>query len=104
MYLNDYFTVPMSLAGIPAVSIPCGLSEGLPVGLQLAGPAFGENAILDAAHALERRSPSTARGCGHDVLRLRRGIASSCRLAPACEFASRTSRCANVAGGVPHEL
>ena len=43
MYLNDYFTVPMSLAGIPAISIPCGLSEGLPVGLQLAGPAFSEN-------------------------------------------------------------
>jgi aspartyl-tRNA(Asn)/glutamyl-tRNA(Gln) amidotransferase subunit A len=54
MYLNDYFTVPMSLAGIPAVSLPCGLSDGLPVGLQLAGPAFSENRILDAAHALER--------------------------------------------------
>jgi len=54
MYLNDFFTVPMSLAGIPAISIPCGLSEGLPVGLQLAGPAFSENQILDAAHALER--------------------------------------------------
>jgi aspartyl-tRNA(Asn)/glutamyl-tRNA(Gln) amidotransferase subunit A len=54
MYLNDYCTVPMSLAGIPALSIPCGLSEGLPVGLQLAGPAFSENRLLDAAHALER--------------------------------------------------
>jgi aspartyl-tRNA(Asn)/glutamyl-tRNA(Gln) amidotransferase subunit A len=54
MYLNDYFTVPMSLAGIPAISIPAGLSEGLPVGLQLAGPAFSENRVLDAAHALER--------------------------------------------------
>ncbi len=53
MYLNDYFTVPMSLAGIPAVSLPCGLSEGLPVGFQLAGPAFSENRLLDAAHALE---------------------------------------------------
>ena len=53
MYLNDFFTVPMSLAGIPAISIPCGLSEGLPVGLQLCGPAFSENRILDAAHALE---------------------------------------------------
>ena len=40
MYLSDYFTVPMPLAGIPAVSIPCGLSEGLPVGFQIAGPAF----------------------------------------------------------------
>jgi aspartyl-tRNA(Asn)/glutamyl-tRNA(Gln) amidotransferase subunit A len=54
MYLSDYFTVPMSLAGIPAVSIPVGLSEGLPVGFQLAGPAFSENRILDAAHALEQ--------------------------------------------------
>ncbi len=54
MYLNDYCTVPMSLAGIPAISIPCALSEGLPVGLQLAGPAFSENRLLDAAHALER--------------------------------------------------
>jgi aspartyl-tRNA(Asn)/glutamyl-tRNA(Gln) amidotransferase subunit A len=54
MYLNDYCTVPMSLAGIPAISIPCGLSDGLPVGLQIAGPAFSENGLLDAAHALER--------------------------------------------------
>ena len=54
MYLNDFCTVPMSLAGIPAISIPCGLSEGLPVGLQLAGAAFSENRILDAAHALEQ--------------------------------------------------
>jgi aspartyl-tRNA(Asn)/glutamyl-tRNA(Gln) amidotransferase subunit A len=54
MYLNDYCTVPMSLAGIPAISIPGGLSEGLPVGFQIAGPAFSENRLLDAAHALER--------------------------------------------------
>jgi aspartyl-tRNA(Asn)/glutamyl-tRNA(Gln) amidotransferase subunit A len=54
MYLSDYFTVPMPLAGLPAISIPCGLSEGLPVGLQLAGPAFSENRILSAAHALEQ--------------------------------------------------
>jgi aspartyl-tRNA(Asn)/glutamyl-tRNA(Gln) amidotransferase subunit A len=54
MYLNDYCTVPMSLAGIPAISIPCGLSEGLPVGLQIAGPAFSENRLLAAAHALEQ--------------------------------------------------
>ena len=54
MYMSDYCTVPMSLAGIPAISIPCGLSRGLPVGLQLAGPAFSENRLLDAAHALER--------------------------------------------------
>jgi aspartyl-tRNA(Asn)/glutamyl-tRNA(Gln) amidotransferase subunit A len=62
MYLSDYFTVPMSLAGIPAISIPCGLSAesdgvgaaGLPVGLQLAGPAFSEGRLLDAAYALEQ--------------------------------------------------
>jgi aspartyl-tRNA(Asn)/glutamyl-tRNA(Gln) amidotransferase subunit A len=59
MYMSDYCTVPMSLAGIPAVSIPCGLAEPpgggprLPVGLQIAGPAFSESLILDAAHALE---------------------------------------------------
>jgi aspartyl-tRNA(Asn)/glutamyl-tRNA(Gln) amidotransferase subunit A len=59
MYLSDYFTVPMSLAGIPAISIPAGLEEPdgggpeLPVGLQIAAPAFGESRLLDAAHALE---------------------------------------------------
>jgi aspartyl-tRNA(Asn)/glutamyl-tRNA(Gln) amidotransferase subunit A len=65
MYLSDYFTVPMSLAGIPAVSIPAGMSDNLPVGLQLAGPAFSENRILDAAYALERSigfDGSSARG------------------------------------------
>jgi aspartyl-tRNA(Asn)/glutamyl-tRNA(Gln) amidotransferase subunit A len=54
MYMNDFCTVPMSLAGIPAISIPNGLSDGLPVGFQIAGPAFSENRILDAAHALEQ--------------------------------------------------
>jgi aspartyl-tRNA(Asn)/glutamyl-tRNA(Gln) amidotransferase subunit A len=54
MYLSDVLTVPMSLAGIPAISIPGGLSEGLPVGVQIAGPAFSESRILDAAHALEQ--------------------------------------------------
>jgi aspartyl-tRNA(Asn)/glutamyl-tRNA(Gln) amidotransferase subunit A len=55
MYLSDYCTVPMPLAGIPALSIPAGLSEGLPVGFQIAGPAFSENGLLDAAYALEQR-------------------------------------------------
>jgi len=54
MYLNDFCTVPMPLAGIPAISIPSGLSAGLPVGFQLAGPAFSETRLLDAAYALER--------------------------------------------------
>jgi aspartyl-tRNA(Asn)/glutamyl-tRNA(Gln) amidotransferase subunit A len=54
MYLEDLFTVPISLAGLPAISIPNGLSDDLPVGFQIAGPAFSENRILDAAHALEQ--------------------------------------------------
>jgi len=53
MYMADVCTIPVSLAGLPAISIPCGLADGLPVGLQLAGPAFSENALLGAAHALE---------------------------------------------------
>jgi aspartyl-tRNA(Asn)/glutamyl-tRNA(Gln) amidotransferase subunit A len=62
MYLSDFCTVPMSLAGIPAISIPCGLSAGLPVGLQITGPAFSENRLLDAAYALERAIGFDARG------------------------------------------
>lgn len=54
MYLSDIFTIPLSLAGIPGINIPSGLSDGLPVGLQLAGPAFSENLLLGVAHALER--------------------------------------------------
>jgi aspartyl-tRNA(Asn)/glutamyl-tRNA(Gln) amidotransferase subunit A len=53
MYLSDVCTIPVSLAGLPSLSIPCGLSDGLPVGLQLAGPAFSENRLFDVAHALE---------------------------------------------------
>ncbi|MBA2581252.1 MAG: Asp-tRNA(Asn)/Glu-tRNA(Gln) amidotransferase subunit GatA, partial [Thermoleophilaceae bacterium] len=54
MYLSDFLAVPMSLAGIPAISIPGGLADGLPVGIQVAGPAFSENRLLDASFALER--------------------------------------------------
>ena len=54
MYLSDLCTVPMPLAGIPAISIPNGLSEGLPTGFQIAGPAFSEGRMLDAAFALEQ--------------------------------------------------
>jgi aspartyl-tRNA(Asn)/glutamyl-tRNA(Gln) amidotransferase subunit A len=42
------------MAGLPSVSIPCGLSEGLPVGLQIVGPQFSENLMFRAGHALER--------------------------------------------------
>jgi aspartyl-tRNA(Asn)/glutamyl-tRNA(Gln) amidotransferase subunit A len=54
MYMSDYCTVPMPLAGIPAISIPNALSDGLPTGFQISGPAFSENRILSAAYALER--------------------------------------------------
>ena len=54
MYLNDVFTVPASLAGLPGISIPAGLSaEGLPLGLQLLGQAFGESELLNVASVLE---------------------------------------------------
>ena len=54
MYLADVLTIPPNLAGLPGLSIPCGLSEGLPVGLQLIGPQFSENTLFRAAHALEQ--------------------------------------------------
>jgi aspartyl-tRNA(Asn)/glutamyl-tRNA(Gln) amidotransferase subunit A len=53
MYVSDVLTIPPNMAGLPGLSIPCGLSEGLPVGLQLIGPQFSENTIFRAAHALE---------------------------------------------------
>jgi aspartyl-tRNA(Asn)/glutamyl-tRNA(Gln) amidotransferase subunit A len=53
MYMNDVLTIPSCMAGLPGLNIPCGLSDGLPVGLQLIGPQFGENTIFRAAHALE---------------------------------------------------
>ena len=54
MYLNDIFTVPTNLAGLPAISIPTGLSKnGLPLGLQLIGPKWGEQEILNVAYRIE---------------------------------------------------
>jgi aspartyl-tRNA(Asn)/glutamyl-tRNA(Gln) amidotransferase subunit A len=54
MYLNDIFTIPANLAGVPAISLPCGLDgAGLPVGVQLTGPVLGEATVLRAASALE---------------------------------------------------
>jgi aspartyl-tRNA(Asn)/glutamyl-tRNA(Gln) amidotransferase subunit A len=54
MYLNDVFTIPVNLAGNAAVSVPAGLSDGLPVGLQLIAPALGEATMLRAAWAFEQ--------------------------------------------------
>jgi aspartyl-tRNA(Asn)/glutamyl-tRNA(Gln) amidotransferase subunit A len=54
MYASDLLTIPSCVAGLPGLSIPCGLSDGLPVGFQLVGPQRSENTIFRAAHALER--------------------------------------------------
>ncbi len=58
MYLSDIFTIPCNLAGIPGISVPCGLSaDGLPIGAQLLGPNFGEETLFAAAAAIERELP-----------------------------------------------
>ena len=54
MYLNDVLTMPANIAGIPGISVPGGMSDGLPVGFQIMGPAMGEEAILRVAHAYEQ--------------------------------------------------
>ncbi len=62
MYLNDVFSVPASLAGLPAMSVPAGLSsQGLPLGLQIIGPAFDEQGVLNAGLAIEARAGFVAR-------------------------------------------
>ena len=62
MYLNDIYTVTANLAGIPGISVPCGLSsEGLPIGLQLLGPNWSEALLLRLAHAYQQQNPLGAR-------------------------------------------
>ncbi len=67
MYLNDACTLPVNIAGLPGVSVPCGLADGLPVGLQVIGRAFDEATVLRVADAYERAAgfgalrPPTAR-------------------------------------------
>jgi aspartyl-tRNA(Asn)/glutamyl-tRNA(Gln) amidotransferase subunit A len=66
MYLNDIYTIGANLAGLPAVSVPCGFAQQLPVGLQIIGPHFSEAKILNAAHVYQcetdwhRRAPEGA--------------------------------------------
>jgi aspartyl-tRNA(Asn)/glutamyl-tRNA(Gln) amidotransferase subunit A len=54
MYLNDIYTIGANLAGLPGLSVPCGLVDGLPMGLQLIGPHFSESRLLGAAHQFQR--------------------------------------------------
>ena len=54
MYLNDIYTIGANLAGLPAISVPCGFAQGLPVGLQIVGPHFSEARVLGTAHAFQR--------------------------------------------------
>ncbi len=74
MYLSDIYTVPLNLAGLPGISIPCGFdSAGLPIGAQLVGPALGDGVILNAAHAFQLETahhqahPDTQRAGGREV-------------------------------------
>ncbi|MGH2349211.1 MAG: amidase family protein, partial [bacterium] len=53
-YLADVYTIPVNLAGLPGISVPCGFSRGLPIGLQLIGRPFDEATVLRAAHAYEQ--------------------------------------------------
>jgi aspartyl-tRNA(Asn)/glutamyl-tRNA(Gln) amidotransferase subunit A len=55
MYLADIYTININLAGLPALSLPCGFSKtGLPIGLQIIGPHYGEEKLFIAAYALEQ--------------------------------------------------
>lgn len=56
LYMNDILTVPVNMAGLPGISVPCGFSAGLPVGMQIIGRAFDEGTILQAAHAFEQQN------------------------------------------------
>lgn len=55
MYLADLYTVSVNIAGLPGISVPCGInSEGMPIGFQLIGKAFAEETILNAAYTYEQ--------------------------------------------------
>jgi aspartyl-tRNA(Asn)/glutamyl-tRNA(Gln) amidotransferase subunit A len=54
MYLSDIYTIAVNLAGLPAMAVPAGFADGLPVGLQLIGDYFGETRLLNAAHRYQQ--------------------------------------------------
>jgi len=56
MYMNDILTIPANLAGLPAASVPAGLADGMPVGLQIIGKPFAEQAVFNAAYALQEEN------------------------------------------------
>ena len=57
MYMNDICTIPVNMAGLPGISVPCGFSEGLPVGLQFIGPPLGEETLFRLAYTYEQATP-----------------------------------------------
>jgi aspartyl-tRNA(Asn)/glutamyl-tRNA(Gln) amidotransferase subunit A len=62
MYMNDVYTIPASMTGLPAISVPCGFNgAGLPIGLQLIGRTLDEATLLRAAHAYEQATPWRSR-------------------------------------------
>jgi aspartyl-tRNA(Asn)/glutamyl-tRNA(Gln) amidotransferase subunit A len=67
LYLSDVNTVPINLAGVPSISVPCGFSEGLPVGLQVIGNYFDEATILKAAHTFEKNTDHHTKLAGEVV-------------------------------------
>ena len=109
MYACDLFTLPVEPRRPPGSSIPCGLSDGLPVGLQLIGPAFSENTLLAAGHALEGAFALRSRAASSDGSRRRerraRGLGGRDRPRDprAAEHAQKMfCRCENVPGGEPN--
>ncbi|MFQ6073258.1 MAG: amidase family protein, partial [Methanosarcinales archaeon] len=56
LYLSDVNTVPINLAGVPSISVPCGFKNGLPIGMQIIGKHFDEKTILQVAHTYEQNT------------------------------------------------
>ena len=54
MYLQDVFTIPVNLAELPSIALPCGFVKGLPVGFQIIGPKFNEHKLLNVAHQYQK--------------------------------------------------